>query len=58
VEIKEFRLSYISIEEMAADILTKALNKKKFDKFRKAMGVTIWNQFETLRDCRVRLCPI
>jgi hypothetical protein len=42
VEMGEVRFSYCSTEEMVADILTKALDRNKFEKFRSKMGVTCW----------------
>jgi hypothetical protein len=38
----EVRFSYCNTEEMVADILTKALDRNKFEKFRSMMGVTCW----------------
>jgi hypothetical protein len=42
VEMREVTFSYYSTEEMVADILTKALDRNKFEKFGSMMGVTCW----------------
>ena len=39
VQSKEIELIYCSTEDQAADILTKALSKDKFEKFRNVLGV-------------------
>jgi hypothetical protein len=43
-------LQYISTEEKAADILTKALNMDKFVFFRDKLGV-VSNTFLGMREC-------
>jgi len=39
IEKNEIKLQYISTHQMVADILTKALPREAFEKFRKALGV-------------------
>ncbi|GAX76780.1 hypothetical protein CEUSTIGMA_g4226.t1 [Chlamydomonas eustigma] len=43
VEMGEVKFSYCSTEEMVADILTKALERNKLEKFRSMMGVISWD---------------
>ncbi|GAX85507.1 hypothetical protein CEUSTIGMA_g12923.t1 [Chlamydomonas eustigma] len=43
VEMGKVRFSYCSTEEMVADILTKALERNKLEKFRSMMGVVSWD---------------
>jgi hypothetical protein len=44
------RLDYIQTDEQMADIFTKALSKKKFEKFRDQMGLR-QNPFLAKREC-------
>ena len=39
IERNEIKLQYISTHQMVADILTKALPREAFEKFREALGV-------------------
>ena len=39
IERNEIKLQYISTRQMVADILTKALPREAFEKFREALGV-------------------
>jgi hypothetical protein len=43
VEMGEVKFSYCSKEEMVADILTKAQERNKLEKFRSMMGVVSWD---------------